>query len=170
VDSTTRLRRTTVVVAKVVTTLLYAYVIVVEVMLALAFVLRLFGADPSAGFTQFVYRSLERAMAPFRGIFPPVVLGTNDNQVDAVLDTSILFAMLVYALLLLAVGALVDWLTRRITTLDVRLADEAEQARRDAFVQERMFERSSAPQVIVTTSPPPPTGPGSATGTGGPPS
>ena len=167
-DSTTRLRRTTVVVAKVVTTLLYVYVIVVEVMLALAFVLRLFGADPSAGFTQFVYRSLDRAMAPFRGIFPPVVLGTNGNQVDAVLDTSILFAMLVYGLVLLAVGALVDWLARRVGTLDARLVEEAEQARRDAFVQERMFERSAAPQVIVTTAPAPPEQPGAAPGSGWP--
>jgi YGGT family len=94
--------------------------------LSLGFILKLFGADPSAGFTQWAYRNLERVMSPFRGIFAPVTLGTTGNEVDAVLDTSILFAMIVYGILLLALRAVVDWLTMRIDRIDQRIAtDEA---------------------------------------------
>jgi hypothetical protein len=150
----TSLRRTTAVIAKVMTAFLYAYIIVVEVLLVLAFFLRLFGADPGAGFTDFVYRSVERAMAPFRGIFADVSLGTTSNDVEAVLDTSILFAMLVYGILLLAVGALLDWLSWRIVRLDEREAVERDEARRDAIVQQQMFDRTAEPRVVVTTPPP----------------
>jgi hypothetical protein len=101
-------------VSRVLVWFVYAYVVVCEVLLGLGFVLRLFGANPSAGFVQWVYRSLERVMAPFRGIFPPIELGTNTSDVPAVLDTSILFAMLVYGIVLLALRSLIDWLTRRV--------------------------------------------------------
>ncbi len=43
---------------------------------------------------------------------------TGGNQVSSVLDTSVLFAMIVYAILALAVRALIDWLTLRLDRLD----------------------------------------------------
>ena len=53
-------------------------------------------------------------MSPFRGIFAPIELGTTANDVPAVLDTSILFAMIVYAIVLLGLRELIDWLTLRL--------------------------------------------------------
>jgi len=87
--------------------LVYVWVTLTVVLLLLAFILLLFGADPAAGFVQWVYRSTERAMAPFRGIFEPVVLSD-----QSVLDVSVLFAMIVYSFTALGLNAAIDWVTR----------------------------------------------------------
>lgn len=99
--------------------LAYAYVIVVEIVLGLGFILQLFGASESAGFVRWIYRSMERAMQPFRGIFPSVDIGTaSDNRTQAVLDTSLLFAMLVYAIVAWAIHLAIFWFTRRLQQFD----------------------------------------------------
>lgn len=91
---------------------LYAYVVVTEVVLALGFVLLLFGANPDASFVAWVYRSMDRAMEPFRGIFTPIDLGLSGNKdVGAVLDTSVLFAMLVYGIVAWLVSLLWHWVS-----------------------------------------------------------
>jgi len=72
-------------------------------------VLLLFGANPDAQFAEWIYRSVERVMAPFRGLFEPVPLDGN-----SVLDPSILFAMIVYGLVGMLLHALIDWLTLRL--------------------------------------------------------
>jgi uncharacterized protein YggT (Ycf19 family) len=95
--------------ARVLTYLVYAFVLVALTILAFGFILLLFGANPDAAFAEWVYRSLERVMAPFRGIFESVPLNG-----DSVLDTSVLFAMIVYGLAGLLLSALIDWLTRRL--------------------------------------------------------
>src|SRR6478672_9013149 len=77
-------------IARALTYLVYAFVIVAFVLLLLGFVLELFGANPDAPFAEWVYRGLRRVMAPFRGLFEPVPL---DGR--SVLDVSIVFAMLV---------------------------------------------------------------------------
>ncbi|WP_017936142.1 YggT family protein [Nocardioides sp. Iso805N] len=95
--------------------LVYAYLLITEVVLTLGFVLLLFGANPDASFVAWVYRSLDRAMEPFRGMFTPIDLGLSGNQnVGAVLDTSVLFAMLVYAFGAWAVHTALEWLGRLI--------------------------------------------------------
>jgi hypothetical protein len=53
-------------------------------------------------------------MAPFRGLFEPVALNGR-----SVLDVSILLAMLVYAIVGLALPALIEWLTRVIVAMRV---------------------------------------------------
>ena len=55
-------------ISKVLLWFVYVWVILNLVLLLLAFVLRLFGASTDAEFTQWVYRSVSRSMAPFRGI------------------------------------------------------------------------------------------------------
>jgi uncharacterized protein YggT (Ycf19 family) len=91
--------------------LVYAYLIVTEVVLTLGFLLLLFGANPDASFVAWAYRSLDRAMEPFRGMFTPIDLGlSGSSDVAPVLDTSVLFAMLVYAFGAWAVHALLDWI------------------------------------------------------------
>jgi uncharacterized protein YggT (Ycf19 family) len=55
--------------ARAVTYLVYAFVLVALVILLFGFFLLLFGANPHAPFAEWVYRSLTRVMAPFRGLF-----------------------------------------------------------------------------------------------------
>ena len=85
----------------------YVFALFAIVIATLAFVLPLFGADPSNGFAQWVYRSASRVTAPFRGIFPTHVNG------NSVLDVSLLFAIIMYALFALLVNALIDYIDRR---------------------------------------------------------
>ncbi len=114
-----RERRAALWVGRALTYVVYAYVLVTEIILALGFVLLLFGANPAPSFVAWVYRSMDRAMEPFRGIFTPIDLGTSGgNDVESVLDTSVLFAMIIYAIVALALRALLDWLTSRIARID----------------------------------------------------
>lgn len=96
----------------------YAYLVVTEAVLALGFILLLFGANPEPAFVQTVYRSLDRAMEPFRGIFTSIQLGQTGNDVEAVLDTSVLFAMIVYGMFAWGVHAGLAWLSWRLVQLD----------------------------------------------------
>jgi uncharacterized protein YggT (Ycf19 family) len=95
--------------AKVVSWLIYAYFVVAVIILVLAFFLLLFNASETADFTQWVYRSANRVMEPFRGIFPSAV-----NSNGSVIDFAILFAIIVYGIVAMLLHALVTWLDERI--------------------------------------------------------
>ncbi len=95
--------------------LMYAAII-----LGLAFFLLLFNANPDAGFAEWVYRSADRVMEPFRGIFPTVQQGQG-----SVVDFSILFATIVYAIVAMIVHAVIGWLDVKIR----QWSREAETAR-----------------------------------------
>jgi len=107
-------RKVVLMIARVISYLVYAYLIVVEIILLMGFLLLLFGANPSAGFTEWVYRNLDRVMSPFRGIFTPIELGVTGNDVPAVFETSVVFAMIVYGIVALLFSALIGWLTGRL--------------------------------------------------------
>ena len=107
-------------VGRAITYLVYAFVIIALVILVLGFFLLLFGANPNASFAAWVYRSLDRVMAPFRGIFEPIKINGK-----SVLDTSVLFAMIVYAIVGLALNALIGWLTDAIARLRARQRADA---------------------------------------------
>lgn len=95
--------------ARVLPWLVYAYLLLEVIVLTLAFFLLLFNASTSAEFTQWVYRSADRALEPFRGIFPSA---TADN--GSVLDFAILFAIIVYGILAMVVQGLIHWIDRKI--------------------------------------------------------
>ena len=95
--------------ARVVVWLAYAYFIAATIILVFAFFLLLFNASTDASFTQWVYRSANRVLEPFRGIFPTV---TNGN--GSVIDFAVVFAIIMYGILALVVHALVSWLDRQI--------------------------------------------------------
>lgn len=61
-----------------------------EVLLALRFLLRLTAANPAAGFTDFVYSMTAPLIAPFAAVFPATAVEGN------VFEWSTLLAMLVY--------------------------------------------------------------------------
>lgn len=96
-------------IGRVIVYLVYALAVVSVVILTIAFFLKLFAANPGAPFVEWIYRSTDRIMQPFRGIFPAVQGGGR-----SVLDVSLLFAMLMYGLLALAVHALVEWVNRKL--------------------------------------------------------
>lgn len=118
--------RATIWTARLLAQFVTAIVIVTEIILALGFVLLLFGANSQAGFVDWAYRNLDRVMAPFRGIFEPVQVGTAGNDVASILDVSVLFAMVVYGIVLLALRALIEWLSRQINKIDRADRDELE--------------------------------------------
>ncbi|MBV1894575.1 MAG: hypothetical protein KUG57_11040, partial [Ilumatobacteraceae bacterium] len=91
---------TTMWMARALAYIIFAYIMIVEVLLLQGFLLRLFGADESAGYTRWAYNSLDRVMEPFRGMFTPI-----EFEGSSVLDTSILFAMVIYGVVALAIRA-----------------------------------------------------------------
>jgi hypothetical protein len=141
-------RKVALLIARGVSYLVYFWLIVVEIILLMGFVLLLFGANPSAAFTQWVYRNLDRVMAPFRGIFTPIQIGTTASDVPAIFETSVLFAMIVYGILALAMSALIGWLSGRLAGIhreEERLEYEArvEQQRQDAEARRISVEQAA---------------------------
>ena len=95
--------------AKVLSWLVYAYFVLAVIMLVLAFFLLLFNASATADFTQWVYRSADRVMEPFRGIFPSAV-----SSNGSVVDFAILFAIIMYGIVAMLLHTFVEWLDYRI--------------------------------------------------------
>ena len=133
-------------VCRAVVWVVYAIVIVNVIMLSLAFLLRLFGANPDAGFTEWVYRSVDRTMAPFRGIFPEKPIGD-----ASVFDTSLLFAAIVYLVVALLVDALLRWLGRKVTAEQRSTAAEARRqaALEQAARQQAALEQAAHQQAVA---------------------
>jgi hypothetical protein len=134
-------------VVRAISYLVYFYLIVVEIILFIGFFLLLFGANPSAGFTEWAYRNLDRVMDPFRGIFSPIELGTTGNDVPATFDTSVLFAMIIYGIIALLFSALIGWLSSRLNQIHAaedELDRQAEVAARQAEIDARMLATQQA--------------------------
>lgn len=89
--------------------LLNLFLGLVEIILALRFVLRLFGANATNGFVGWIYEMSAVLLEPFRGVFPTRVF---ENQY--VLEFNTLFAMLMYAI----IGMLLMWLMSALTPDD----------------------------------------------------
>ena len=138
--------------AKILSYFVYVYLILVEIILVIGFFLLLFGANQTAAFTQWAYRNLDRVMAPFRGIFTPIELGTTSGDVEAVFDTSVLFAMIIYGILALLLSWLIDWLTRRQFHI-AELEAGIERRRYEQELRESMQARVAQPSVISSTQP-----------------
>lgn len=121
-------RRTVAVIGKVVSYLALFWAVANIIILGIGFVLLLFGANPTAGFTEWAYRNLERVMYPFREIFAPVDVGTAGNGVETVFESSIVFAMIVYLVVILLLQSLVNWIVHRVKVLEFRLEREQHEA------------------------------------------
>lgn len=77
------------------------------IILGLRVLFRLFGANASAGFVEWVYDASDVLLAPFRGIFPVAEIDPGN-----VLDFPALFAILMYAIL----GYILSWLVGWVPT------------------------------------------------------
>lgn len=93
------------------TSLISIFVGLVELFLALRFVLKLFGANAANGFVNWVYEMSGVLLEPFRGIFP---IRVYENSF--VFEFSTLFAMLMYAILATLLLALLNFLTTPLKT------------------------------------------------------
>ncbi len=68
---------------------------IIEVLLAFRFLLRLFAANPNAGFTEFIYSASYPFAAPFLGVFNQAVI----ESTGSVFEWTTLLAMAVYWLI-----------------------------------------------------------------------
>jgi uncharacterized protein YggT (Ycf19 family) len=69
---------------------------VIDGLLLIRLVLKLLGANSHAGFASFTYGLTDFLLAPFRGLLPTFVSG------QSVFELSVVFAILIYSLLALA--------------------------------------------------------------------
>jgi hypothetical protein len=151
---------------RAITYLVYAFIVAVEIILILGFILLLGGANSSSSFVEWCYRNLDRVMKPFRGIFTPIDLGTaGSNEVQSVFDTSVLFAMIIYAIAGIIIYGFASWLTKRLHRLDIedreyhaRVARER-QAYLDRTTAERVAATQAAAAQAAPTAPQQPTAP-----------
>lgn len=133
----------------------YLVVAAVVALLTIAFVLELFGANPDTGFAEWVYDHTTRVMEPFRGLF-------DNHQISekSVLDFSILFAIIIYAVLAIALHALASWLANRVVVANKRIAwhqRQQELRRRDLESRRLRAEAEArAAQAASRPTPPPP--------------
>jgi uncharacterized protein YggT (Ycf19 family) len=128
--------------ARVVVWILYAIVLATAIMLTLDFALRLFGANSTNAFVQWVYRSTDRAMQPFRGIFPTHQLGDS----SAAVDFSVLFAAIFYFVVAILIDIALRWLTRRLQREEretVALRQRADDATNMAYAQQQAAQRAA---------------------------
>jgi hypothetical protein len=142
--------------------IVYFYVMLVEIILLLGFILLLFGANPESGFVDWAYRNLDRVMEPFRGIFSPIEIGETGNDVPAVFETSVLFAMVIYGIIALLLHAAIQWLTSRMDMIDRDMRAEAQREEYDRASAELEARRAAAglpptnPAPVAPTIPPAP--------------
>lgn len=93
------------------TTLANVIFTIIEALLGLRIILRLFSANPATPFVQWVYETSETLIAPFRGIFPSPSL-----REGFILDIPALFALLIYALIAYMLFQLIDYINFRSTS------------------------------------------------------
>lgn len=93
---------------------------VIEVFLALRFVLRMLGANAQSAFVQFIYSVSAIFMAPFTAIFKTTATS------GVKLEWSVLVAMAVYALIAWGVVALVGAINPRRSSATVERVEQSE--------------------------------------------
>ena len=91
-------------VAHLVVWVVWALIAFTAAVLCVAFVFRIGGANPDAPFVDWIYRGSDRAMRPFRGIFPSHDLGG-----QSVFDASLLFGAVAYVVAAIGVDSTYRW-------------------------------------------------------------
>jgi len=122
-------------ISKIFVLAVYLVLIAYVVIVGMAFVLQLLGANPTADFADWVYRAAANITEPFRGIFPTTTVSDRSE-----FNASLLFALIVYVVLAIALHALIDWLARMIA--GVERAEEREQRR--AALEAQQLQTSAA--------------------------
>ena len=113
--------------SRVITYLIYIWVIFGIVVLGLRVFLLATSANATTPFVNFIYNTSASFLQPFRGIFPPKSVGETGY-----LDVAAIFAMIVYALLAWGLAALVSYVQSKIDLRKSEAAAEAKRARATA--------------------------------------
>ncbi len=122
---------------------IYVVLLAYAVIVGIAFVLKLLGANPDADFADWIYDAAGSIIEPFRGIFP-----TRQLTDRSTFDASLLFALIVYLVLAVLLHGIIDWCARKIAGID--RAEEREQLRA-AYELQRTQE-----EAVFGGEPPPP--------------
>jgi hypothetical protein len=85
---------------------IYGVAALVQLILGLRFILKLFGANAENGFVAWVYETSGAVLDPFRGIFPTTVF-----ESTFVIEFSTIFAMIIYAIIAVLLVYLVELVT-----------------------------------------------------------
>jgi hypothetical protein len=83
------------------TEIIYLVFGIIDAALLIRLVLKLLGANPHAGFASFTYGVTDFFLAPFHGLLPTYVSG------QTVFELSLVFAILIYSLIALALARIV---------------------------------------------------------------
>ncbi|MDH4278120.1 MAG: YggT family protein [Acidimicrobiia bacterium] len=110
--------------AKILVTVVNVVVLMTFSILALGFLLHLAGASPEASFVDWVYRTTERAMQPFRGMYPI-------QEIDgrSVFDASLLFAAAMYGFMAICLHGFVVYLSAYIRRYHRRTVEAENRSR-----------------------------------------
>jgi hypothetical protein len=87
---------------------------VIDGLLLIRLLLKLLGASPDAGFSNFIYGMTNFLLAPFKGLLPAIASG------KSIFEPSLVIAMLVYALLAFLLAKVVAITLSRSVTVSQR--------------------------------------------------
>ncbi len=128
--------------SKIITYVFYFYIVIGIISLTVRIFLLLLNASTAAGFYQFVMRTSNQYLQPFRGLFP-----TAQTQNGGYLDVSALFAIVIYLFLLWGVKSLVNYIQNKIDITTARQEQELAEIKR-----QKELDRRSAQEVVVERS------------------
>jgi hypothetical protein len=94
----------------ILTKVIYGAFGLAELFLGLRFILKLFGANASNDFVNWVYETSGAILDPFRGIFPTQVFKST-----FVVEFSTLFAIIIYALIAMLLVYVIDLITHPVS-------------------------------------------------------
>jgi len=80
-----------------------------EIILVIRFLLKVFGANPQSGFADFVYTISGLFVSPFTGLFSPAT--TEGAETTAILEWSTIIAAIIYALIVWGIMKLIRLMT-----------------------------------------------------------
>ena len=94
----------------ILTRVIYIVFALAEAFLGLRLILKLFGANATNGFVQWIYETSDAVLDPFRGIFPTQVFKST-----FVLEFSTIFAMIIYALIAMVLVYVIELITHPLS-------------------------------------------------------
>ena len=116
---------------KIITWLLYIWIIFGVVMLALRTFLLATSANPTT-FVDFVYRTSADFLQPFRGIFPSLLVGETGY-----LDVSAIFAIIIYLIFAWLVSAGIKYIQAKIDDIKEQEAERIERLQAKQMLEQR---------------------------------
>lgn len=123
--------------SKILVWVIYFWVILGIVSLALRVFLLAASASQAAGFVDFVYRVSGDYLQPFRGIWPPKSVGETGY-----LDIAAIFAIIVYMFLAWGLHSLIDYVQNRI---DRTRAQQEAELKKAELAKRQAAQRKAAP-------------------------